>query len=85
MYVIVKSNAAISKAISSGKSVLVHCYASISRAAVLIIAYIMESNRVSAENATAILKEKWDASWPNDTFVRNLLAFEKTLGLPRGK
>ena len=61
MYVIVKSNAAISKAISSGKGVLVHCYASISRSAVLIIAYIMESNRISAETATAILKEKWDA------------------------
>eukprot|EP01035_Chromulina_nebulosa_P025842 gene25842-33767_t len=82
---IIKSNAAISKAISSGKGVLVHCYASISRSAVLIIAYIMESNRISAETATAILKEKWDASWPNDTFVRNLLAFEKTLGLPTGK
>ena len=57
----VESNAAISKTISAGKAVLVHCYGSISRSAVLIIAYIMESQRVSAETAAAILKEKWDA------------------------
>ena len=61
MYDTVESNAAISKAIAGGKAVLVHCYGSISRSAVLIIAYIMESERLSAESATAILKEKWDA------------------------
>ena len=58
---ILESNAAIKKAAASGKSAIVHCYGSISRSAVLLIAYIMETKKISAEAATAILKAKWDA------------------------
>ena len=71
-----ESNAAIAKTISEGKGVLIHCYGSISRSAVLLIAYLMESQNLSAEEATAVLKSKWDATWPNDTFVRNLIDYE---------
>mmetsp|Transcript_689 Transcript_689/g.965 ORF Transcript_689/g.965 Transcript_689/m.965 type:complete len:180 (+) Transcript_689:29-568(+) len=78
---ILESNAAIKKAAASGKSAIVHCNGSVSRATVLLIAYIMEAKKISAEAATAIVKAKWDTTWPNDTFVHNLIDFEATLGL----
>ena len=56
-----ESNAAIAGALASGKGALVHCYGSISRSAVLIIAFLMVHQNVSAEQATDILKSKWDA------------------------
>jgi len=55
------TNAAISKTLAEGQGVLVHCYGSISRSAVLLIAYLMESQNMSAEAATDLLKSKWDA------------------------
>jgi protein-tyrosine phosphatase len=58
---IIEANAAVKKATARGKATLIHCYGSNSRSAVLIIANIMETKRISAEEATAILKGKWDA------------------------
>ena len=56
-------NKATKNAIDAGKSVLIHCYGSISRSAVLIIAYLMETKSMSALEATKLLKSKWDATW----------------------
>lgn len=77
-------NAAIDAARASGGSggALVHCAASISRSAVFLLAYIMKDQACTLAQAIAILKPKWDATWPNDAFVEQLLAFEKTVGKP---
>jgi len=56
-------NKAVKQAIDSGKSVMIHCYGSISRSAVFIIAYLMEFNALTALEATKFLKAKWDATW----------------------
>lgn len=72
-------NQNIRTTIASGKSVLVHCYASLSRSVCLIIAYIMEELKLSAVDATQFMKSKWSASWPNDSFVFQLISFEKEL------
>lgn len=56
-------NKAVKETIDSGKSALIHCYGSISRSAVFIIAYLMEFNGLSALEATKFLKAKWDATW----------------------
>ena len=72
-------NSKIKATIESGKSVLVHCMASLSRSVVLIIAYLMESKSLTALDATIFLKNVWDPTWPNDRFVREMLEFEDEL------
>jgi protein-tyrosine phosphatase len=72
-------NSKIGAAIGSGKSVLVHCMASLSRSVVLIIAYLMESRSLSALDATKMVKQIWDPTWPNDRFVLDLIKFEGEL------
>lgn len=56
-------NKAVKETIDSGKSALIHCYGSLSRSVVFIIAYLMEFNGLSAVEATKFLKAKWDATW----------------------
>ena len=72
-------NAAIDAARVSGGAALVHCAASISRSAVFLLGYIMKDQGVSLAQAVQILKAKWEAAWPNDQFIQQLLAYEKRL------
>ena len=72
-------NESIRKTIASNKSALVHCYASLSRSVCYLIAYLMETNNMSLLDATRFIKNKWDATWPNDSFVFQLIAYEKEL------
>eukprot|EP00928_Gymnodinium_smaydae_P010431 TRINITY_DN13931_c0_g1_i1.p2 TRINITY_DN13931_c0_g1~~TRINITY_DN13931_c0_g1_i1.p2 ORF type:complete len:300 (-),score=79.59 TRINITY_DN13931_c0_g1_i1:940-1839(-) len=74
-------NAAIEAAQKNGGSAMVHCYASISRSAAFILAYIMKTKRVSLVEAVKLMRKTWDATWPNDTFVKQLLEYEAELGL----
>lgn len=66
-------NKATKDAIDAGKSVLIHCYGSISRSAVLIIAYLMETKSISALEATKLLKSKWDATWYVYFYLENII------------
>ena len=72
-------NANIRSTIVSGKSVVVHCAGSISRASVLVIAYLMQTMHLSAFDAATILKRAWDVAWPCDAFVHQLLEFQAEL------
>merc|ERR1711879_265623 len=60
---------------------MVHCYASLSRSVAFILAYIMKTQRVTVVEAARQMKQKWSATWPNDTFVEQLLQYEKELGI----
>lgn len=72
-------NRKITEILDADKCALIHCHASISRSAVLIIAYLMESKGISLLDAVQLMKGKWDPTWPNDAFVRQLIEFEKEL------
>ena len=39
----------------------------------------MKTKGVSAAEAAALMKPKWDATWPNDSFVKQLLKYEDDL------
>ena len=56
-------NRKITEVLEADKCALVHCYGSISRSAVLIIAYLMESKGIDLLDATQLMKNKWDATW----------------------
>ncbi|KAK3239653.1 hypothetical protein CYMTET_28577 [Cymbomonas tetramitiformis] len=70
---------AIDAAKTSGSAALVHCVASISRSPVFVIAYVMREKGLSAVEATKFVAERWDATWPNDSFVGQLLVYENEL------
>ena len=72
----------IKKVIDSGGSVMVHCHASISRSAAFLLAYMIQHGRFSSlRNAVTHMKSKWDALWPCDRFLMQLIAFENELNL----
>jgi len=75
-------NAAIDAARASGGCAMVHCYASLSRSAAFILAYMMKNQQISLVEAIKEMKKKWDATWPNDTFVNQLLEYEQELCIP---
>lgn len=72
-------NYKINEALANDKQVVVHCMASLSRSVVLLLAYLMESRGMTVLQAVKFYKSKWDAVWPNDKFVRELIEYETEL------
>ena len=69
---------------SAGGATLIHCYASISRSAAFILAYMMREEGIDClVNATTAMKEQWNATWPCDAFVEQLVAYETEMR-PKG-
>ena len=42
---------------------------------------MMKTRRVTLVEATALFKSKWDTCWPADSFVLQLIEYERELGL----
>ena len=74
-------NSIIDETVENGGAVLIHCHASLSRSVAFILAYLMKTQRITVVEAAAQFKSKWDAVWPADTFVMQLIEYEKELGL----
>ncbi|KAI3788394.1 hypothetical protein L2E82_01158 [Cichorium intybus] len=58
-------------------SVLVHCFAGVSRSAAIITAYLMRSERISLEDALESLRQSNESVCPNDGFLEQLSMFEE--------
>ncbi|KAL3819691.1 hypothetical protein ACJIZ3_005596 [Penstemon smallii] len=58
-------------------SVLVHCFAGVSRSAAIITAYLMRSEQLSQEDAVESLRESCESVCPNDGFLEQLKMFEQ--------
>jgi len=69
----------IDETITKGGATVIHCHASLSRSVVFILAYLMRSKAITAIEAVHIMKPKWDAVWPNDSFVKQLIEYEAHL------
>jgi len=70
-------NAWVHAARTSGGCVLVHCHGGVSRAAALVLAYLMKSEGLGYEMALARLRSARPVVQPNPGFVQQLLAFEQ--------
>ncbi|KAK1317782.1 Dual specificity protein phosphatase [Acorus calamus] len=58
-------------------SILVHCFAGVSRSAAIITAYLMKTERRSQEDALESLQESCEFVCPNDGFIEQLKMFEE--------
>lgn len=58
-------------------SVLVHCFAGVSRSAAIIMAYLMRTERLSQEDALESLRQSCEFVCPNDGFLEQLKMFEE--------
>ncbi|PIN02155.1 Phosphoprotein phosphatase [Handroanthus impetiginosus] len=58
-------------------SVLVHCFAGVSRSAAIITAYLMKSEQLSQEDAIESLRQSCESVCPNDGFLEQLKMFEQ--------
>eukprot|EP00347_Sterkiella_histriomuscorum_P012647 403367769 len=75
----------IRKRIDSGKTVLVHCAAGVSRSASVITAYVMTVKSLSRDDALAYVRTRRPAVHPNDGFMCQLLEYQKILEERRRK
>ncbi|CAL5351751.1 unnamed protein product [Camellia sinensis] len=58
-------------------SVLVHCFAGVSRSAAIITAYLMRTEQLSQEDALESLQKSCEFVCPNDGFLEQLKMFEE--------
>ncbi|XP_041026480.1 dual specificity protein phosphatase 12-like isoform X1 [Juglans microcarpa x Juglans regia] len=58
-------------------SVLVHCFAGVSRSAAIIMAYIMRTEHLSQEAALVSLRQSCEFVCPNDGFLDQLKMYEE--------
>ena len=71
----------INNALDTGGRILVHCFAGKSRSASFVIAYLMQYQRMRANDAITYIKTYRAIVEPNFGFRYQLIAFEKTLAL----
>merc|ERR1712113_399272 len=67
----------IARALSSGGSILVHCFAGKSRSATVVLAYLMVSEGLSLQQAMAVLRAQRPVCQPNLGFMAELLKVQR--------
>ena len=65
----------INSARDAHKGVLVHCFAGLSRSAVIAAAYLMKQHHMHCDEALNAIRNVRPAIRPNDGFVKSLLQF----------
>ncbi|CAH6418616.1 Dual specificity protein phosphatase [uncultured virus] len=63
------------------ETVMVHCYAGISRSVTLVTAHLMEYDKLSLQAALALIIDLRPIARPNNGFLRQLMRFEAELDL----
>lgn len=66
-------------------SVLVHCWAGVSRSATIIIAYLMKKYEFNFDESLNFVKKKRKQIYPNPGFIRQLRNFESQLRVKKTK
>ena len=72
----------IQNAIDNNGKVLVHCHMGISRSATLVMAYIMNINKLPYEKVLLMVRNKRPIIDPCFVFIWKLLEYQRKLGIP---
>lgn len=67
------------EAYQSGRGVLVHCQAGVSRSATIVIAYLMKHTLMTMTDAYKYVRSRRPVVSPNLNFMGQLLEFERDL------
>lgn len=73
------TSAFIQQHLQEGHTVLVHCYAGISRSATVCIAFLMRNRDLSLDQAYAVVEVVRKIIYPNEGFYKQLVEYERTL------
>ena len=71
----------IDKAVLENGKVLIHCVCGISRSVSVAAAYLIYKNKITAEKALEMIKEKRKIACPNPSFMEQLKIFYKNHGM----
>ncbi len=74
-----KGNEFIDKCKLMGGTCLVHCKLGVSRSTAFVIAYLIKTENLSADDAFAFVKKKRSSIKPNDGFMKQLHIYEKII------
>ena len=66
----------IHEALKTGRNILVHCAAGISRSASMVIAYIMVKYSMDFASAKNVVRNKRACVWPNQGFAEQLKSID---------
>lgn len=69
----------IKDALRQGGTILIHCYAGISRSATVVIAYLMQESCMPFFEAMSFVRKRRPIVFPNFGFQRQLIDFERVL------
>lgn len=69
----------IQKGLDEGLGVFVHCAGGVSRSATIVVAFIMNTLRVSADAALELLRRDRKSACPNHGFMLQLYSFQSNL------
>jgi protein-tyrosine phosphatase len=73
----------IEESVAQHGTCIVHCFAGVSRSATVVVAYLMKRSHIRFEQALAFVQEQRPAANPNPNFRRQLVDFERYLGIER--
>jgi len=76
-----EANEFINKCKLEGGTLLVHCKLGVSRSASFVIAYLIENNNLSVEEALDFVKQKRNQIKPNEGFIIQLKKYERLIYL----
>lgn len=75
----------IDEAMQAGKGCLVHCFAGLSRSATAVIAYLMVKQGMRLDDAYMLTKKGRPNIYPNDGFLKQLMAYDEQLFIGQRK
>jgi hypothetical protein len=70
--VLPETSRAIADTLRSGKSVLVHCAAGVSRSVAMAMGFLIQNNQMTAEQALTLIRSVRTQAHPNANFIRQL-------------
>ena len=71
----------IDKQRNLGNTIIVHCYAGISRSSSMIVAYLMKYKKMNFDDAITLIRKNRPIAHPNSGFTKQLKIYQEKLNI----